>query len=261
MARVGKFLKKMFAGLSSLRLDPEQTRIEAIASREGEEIVLQPPIVFAEFPKINDWLARIEAEMKASLAHLLTRAHADLLAFFTSTEALNAPSLLAWIGQYPAQLVVVAVQIAWTTLVEDSLARGGDLDLALAIVLRSLDVLADAVLGDLPALQRRKCEHLITELVHERDVIRRLKEDKIVAADDFVWLYHMRFYLDPSQSDVLEQLEVRMASATFSYGFEYLGVPDRLVQTPLTDRCYLALTQALSSRLGGSPFGPAGTGA
>jgi dynein heavy chain 1 len=33
VARVGKFLKKMFAGLSSLRLDPEQTRIEAIASR------------------------------------------------------------------------------------------------------------------------------------------------------------------------------------------------------------------------------------
>lgn len=260
VSRVGKFLKKMFAGLSSLRLDEDVTRIEGIASREGEEILLRAPIVFNDYPKINDWLAQLETEMKASLAQLLSRAHTDLLVFFASTDTLDDTSLLAWIDRHPAQLVVLAIQIAWTSLVEDGLAREGNLEGALAIVLRSLDLLADAVLGDLPALQRRKCEHLITELVHERDVIRRLMDERIVSTEDFAWLYHMRYYLDPSHPDVLKQLEIRMASATFSYGFEYLGVPDRLVQTPLTDRCYLALTQALSSRLGGSPFGPAGTG-
>lgn len=65
----------------------------------------------------------------------------------------------------------------------------------------------------------------------------------------------MRFYFDPKKPDVLQQLSIHMANAQFNYGFEYLGVQDKLVQTPLTDRLYLTMTQALEERLGGSPFG------
>lgn len=257
--RIMKHLKKMFAGISTLQMDEDETQLLGFSSREGEEVYFRTPIVLKNFPKINDWLAKVESEMRVSLAYLLSQAIAELNGFFKVDSSLSLDDLLAWTDSYPAQLVVLAVQIAWTDLVESSIVTAG-LTSVLALVSQTLDLLADTVLQDIAVLQRRKCEHLITELVHQRDVIRSLITSGTRSTTNFEWLYHMRFYLNENVSDPLLKLEIRMADAVFPYGYEYLGIPDRLVQTPLTDRCYLTLTQALDNQLGGSPFGPAGTG-
>jgi len=257
--RVMKHLKKMFAGISTLQLDEDETQLLGFASKEGEEIAFRRPIYLKDFPKINDWLAKVESEMQLSLASLLAQAVTELRDFFSIGKTISVDTLLAWIDAYPAQLVVLAVQVAWTDITEASIASESLPDV-LALVSSTLDLLAETVLQDIAVLQRRKSEHLITELVHQRDVIRSLMGTGTRDPTSFEWLYHMRFYLSNAIDDPLKRLEVRMADAVFPYGYEYLGIPDRLVQTPLTDRCYLTLTQALNNQLGGSPFGPAGTG-
>lgn len=258
--RIMKHLKKMFAGLSTLLLDEDLTQIQGMASREGEEVRFSAPILLKEFPKINDWLTKLEAEMRLNLAILLTEAVGELQTFYGTGAPLTQSQLLAWIEKYPAQLVSLAIQVVWTTSVESALEASQALEAPLETVKQGLDLLADIVLTDLSATTRRKCEHLITELVHQRDVIRSLIQQDVKDNRAFPWLYQMRFYLDRSVDNPLERLAIRVANASFPYGWEYLGVPDRLVQTPLTDRCYLTLTQALDTQLGGSPFGPAGTG-
>ncbi|CAM9106263.1 unnamed protein product [Ectocarpus fasciculatus] len=120
--------------------------------------------------------------------------------------------------------------------------------------------MSESVLGESPPALRKKYEQLITELVRQRDATRRLKDVDAATTESFEWLSQLRFDFDPKAKDPTEGLTVRMADARFEYGFEYLGIGERLVQTPLTDRCYLTLTQALHLRMGGNPFGPAGTG-
>lgn len=63
-----------------------------------------------------------------------------------------------------------------------------------------------------------------------------LLKNKINSNKSFDWLAQMRFYFDPKNAEVLEQLCIQMANAKFNYGFEYLGVQEKIVQTPLTDR-------------------------
>ena len=261
--RIMKHLKKMFAGIATLILDDDVTQIEGMASREGEIVQFRNNILLKDYPKINEWLGKIESEMRFSLASLLFDAVTELQLFYGSIETLNTSTFIPWIEKYPAQLVSLAIQVAWTNAVESSFAKSQTPDQPLVTVLHGLDILADIVLTELGPTTRRKCEHLITELVHQRDVTRSLVQNCVTNAKSFDWLYHMRYCLDLSAptSSPMDRLQIHMADAAFPYGWEYLGVPDKLVQTPLTDRVYLTLTQALETQLGGAPFGPAGTGA
>lgn len=261
VVRVQKHFRKMFAGLHSLKLSEDMGTITGINSKEGESIILRKPISFARNPKINDWLSMLELEMKQSLAVSTAEATQEFAALFKT--AFDRTQFLSFLNRFPAQVVVLATQIGWTRSVEEALAKESTTNESLAAVHdrieNVLQALAETVLLDLEIIQRKKCEHLITEMVHQRDVIVGLLNYSVSSSDDFHWLYQMRYYLVPG-TEILENLLVRMADASFLYGYEYLGVGERLVQTPLTDRCFLTLTQALSQRLGGSPFGPAGTG-
>ncbi|KAG6004495.1 Dynein heavy chain cytoplasmic [Claviceps maximensis] len=256
--RIAKHFKKMFAGLSGLVMNDE-TVISGFTSKEDEVVILKKEISLAKTPRINDWLALLEGGMKSTLAELL----ADAIELYTpifESEALESASLNHFMQSFPSQIVVLATQAAWTTAVDQSLAAGGQtLQNLFEREVQVLRVLAETVLGDLEVIQRKKCEQMITECVHQRDVIEKLIQNNAASPDHYLWQLQMRYIYIP-EGNFLDRLHVKMANAKLNYGFEYLGVPDRLVRTPLTDRCFLTLTQALCQRLGGSPYGPAGTG-
>ena len=256
--RISKHFRKMFAGLSGLLMQGEDI-ISGFSSKEGEQVQLQTPISLSKTPKINDWLSTLEQSMKRSLAEQLVVA---VQAFQQVVQqlALNESLLVEYITTYPAQIVVLATQVVWTSSVDAALNAGGSgLQEFADLLIKMLEILASTVLEELDVLTRRKCEHLITEFVHQRDVIGKLVGAGATSQTNYLWLLQMRYVWNP-EGEIIDRLRVKTANANLSYGFEYLGVPERLVRTPLTDRCFLTCTQAMAQRLGGSPYGPAGTG-
>lgn len=119
-----------------------------------------------------------------------------------------------------------------------------------------LNDLIALVRTEIPDLLRKCVNTLIILDVHARDIVDSFVRDSIMNAKEFEWESQLRFYWDLQKDDI----DIRQCTGTFDYCYEYQGLNGRLVITPLTDRCVMTLTTALTFKLGGAPAGPAGTG-
>ena len=160
-----------------------------------------------------------------------------------------------------AQCVLLTNMITWVRRVEESfVSLGGGDALALAAGRdRSASLLLDLIKltqTELDKQTRQKVMCMITLDAHNRDIQEKLVQEKVVSADAFQWQAQLKAYWNVESKSAI----IRIADATFDYGYEYLGNGARLVITPLTDRIYVTCTQALHLGMGCAPAGPAGTG-
>jgi len=106
----------------------------------------------------------------------------------------------------------------------------------------------------LDKISRSKIVALIIIDEHNRDIIEQLYIKKVQSPRHFDWLQQLRFRKD-AREDQSEKLYIiaDQTSCSFDYGYEYQGNNGRLVVTPLTDRAYMTLTNALNMQRGGAP--------
>jgi len=246
---VVKHLIKLFDSVARLNFTYNtdgtiEKRTLGMTAKDGE---------YVDFNKETDcngpvevWLNRVQDAMRSTLRHYMSEA------VVTYEEKPREQ----WQFDYPAQVSLCGTQIWWTTEVNIAFSRLEEgYDNAIKDYhkkqISQLSVLISLLLGELTKGDRQKVMTICTIDVHSRDVVSKLIQAKVESASAFQWQSQLRHRWDEKERDCFANI----CDAQFRYSHEYLGNTPRLVITPLTDRCYITLTQSLHLVMGGGPAG------
>ncbi|XP_076398736.1 dynein axonemal heavy chain 9 isoform X2 [Peromyscus maniculatus bairdii] len=252
--QVQRHLSKLFDNMAKMQFqldaskNPTKTSL-GMYSKEEEYVAFSEPCDCSG--QVEIWLNHVLRHMKATVRHEMTE----------GVTAYEEKPREQWLFDYPAQVALTCTQIWWTTEVGIAFARLEEgYENAMKDYYKKqvaqLKTLITMLIGQLSKGDRQKIMTICTIDVHARDVVAKMIAQKVDNSQAFVWLSQLRHRWD----DEAKHCFANICDAQFLYSYEYLGNTPRLVITPLTDRCYITLTQSLHLTMSGAPAGPAGTG-
>ncbi|XP_053308775.1 dynein axonemal heavy chain 9 [Spea bombifrons] len=251
---VMRHLSKLFDNMAKMKFEGDSSEGQSkmglgMYSKEDEYVSFNEPCDCSG--QVETWLNRVLDSMRATVRHEMTEA----------VTAYEEKPREQWLFDYPAQVALTCTQIWWTTEVGISFARLEEgYENAMKEYYKKqvsqLNTLITMLIGQLSKGDRQKIMTICTIDVHARDVVSKMITQKVDNAQAFVWLSQLRHRWDDDKKHCFANI----CDAQFLYSYEYLGNTPRLVITPLTDRCYITLTQSLHLTMSGAPAGPAGTG-
>ena len=241
------FQSGLFDSLTAVTFSDPNTMTH-MHSAQGEKVEFSEPVKATG--NVESWLQVLVDGMKNSLKDIIKKAYSDV----------NEQGLEDFIFSHPAQVSLLGTQFQWTADMTTGLMSAKNDKTIMNKTLKKVDAtLKEMVLmttKEMSKMNRKNLETCITVYVHQRDTSEDLIKKKVKEPTDFEWMKNARFTWRESENTVI----ISICDVDFEYSFEYLGVKERLVITPLTDICYVTLSQALGMFLGGAPAGPAGTG-
>ena len=232
-------LRKLFSGIAKLKVNrPAEDRsiIERMLSAKGESVALREQVPLTK--DVEHWLAALTTSMYSSVEELLKKC--------VQGKDLD-------IAAYPQQVLEISDSVFFCHKVSQAIPSNS----LEAVKTEYSAKLASLTLSKskLDALGQMKVKNLILDIIHDIAVLDELLSSAVSSLEDWAWFKQLKYRTDKQVGIV-----VGMGNAAFNYTYEYQGNVSKLVHTPLTDKCYLTLTQGMMMGYGGNPYGPAGTG-
>lgn len=246
-AVIDRHFIKLFDSILRLSYESSSKKALGMFSKENDEYVKFTSLEgILCAGRVEIWLNDLINEMRNTLHELFKRA---LNVYLDKSRD-------KWLNDWPAQVALCCSQICWTADVNRAFAwmeegyEAAMKELHKRQIIQ-LNSLINLLLGELSPGDRQKIMTMCTIDVHSRDVVGKIIQARVDSSLAFQWQSQLRHRWDDDSlvGGAGADLEMdadcfaNICDAEFRYAYEYLGNTSRLVITPLTDRCYITLTQ------------------
>ncbi|CAL8110973.1 unnamed protein product [Orchesella dallaii] len=266
---LGKIIQQMYPNVEKLFLSsqteesfpPAMKVIDAVICKQGESLQLLKPVEM--IGPVESWFENFDFTLKSTVKSNLRSCLENLRQ--------NITRLDLWMIEWPSQSCLTALEIQWTLDVTRALLHISSTvenvveqstgEYTLKKISRRLKRIFVKLTEILKEQQnenggRLKVAGILMTIMYLRDITERLYLRNCSDVNSFEWLQYLRCYWERDTNECL----VRQAEASFEYGYEFIGNSERAVITPLTERCFMGLTTALSFHFGAFIYGTSNAG-
>ncbi|XP_077343463.1 dynein axonemal heavy chain 5-like [Lithobates pipiens] len=254
------------AGLSHERNQPvtfkelnKKINAVSVTGQAGECLQLDEQVAIG--PGLGAWLSKLHSNVRSSLNNRIFKVIEDINQGVAIDE---------WAQKYPTQVAVLGLLYLWTRDFESAISEFRQDRKAQSRLLKKYSTLAMKLSTissrghwknmeePVSQAQRLKLENIIMQVLYLRDVMETVFSHKVREVVDFDCRKATRFYLKENNGSIRQELNI--LDAQYVYGCEFYGATTPFIMNPVTEKCFLKISQILQQRNGVVLQGDPGVG-
>uniref|UniRef100_A0A8C5PKA2 Dynein heavy chain n=1 Tax=Leptobrachium leishanense TaxID=445787 RepID=A0A8C5PKA2_9ANUR len=248
-------------GKQSIAYRVPNRRMNAVAVRAHAGEMLQLEEQVAIVSGVGSWMSKLQETVRRSL---------NIKIFQVIEDINHGMPMDEWIQKNPSQVTILGLIYLWTKDCESSFAEMKQDRKAQGRVLKKYSGLVNKLSSvtskgywknteePISQHQKLKLENMIMQVLYLRDIMETITSQKNIDMLDFDWQKVTRFYL--KEHDGSQRHEINILDAQYIHECEFYGAQIPIIMNPVTEKCFLKISQVLQQVSGVVLLGEHGVG-